>query len=117
MSRIRFTATTDQLKRVVARAVNASSPVGLGMIHYEDRQYFANQFILDADKDKKIEIDYYRGRMVKLKFMKWDGFWEAQDEIRGDYQSWSATYPSTTALLRSEGIEVETIEDDYKGNP
>lgn len=115
MPRIRFTAKTDQLKRVVARAVNASSPVGLGLIHYENRDYYPNQFMLDADKDKEIYIDYYRGRMVKLLLKRKGDFWEAEDEIRADYQSWRPTYPTITALLQSEGIEVQTIPDHFEG--
>lgn len=97
-----FKATPDQLKQLVANAVNASIPMGMGYLHYKKVDYSPEQFDVGADKD--IAVDYLEGRMVKLYITSLGlDMYEIGDKISIDYQSWMAMYPTVQDLIVSSG--------------
>jgi hypothetical protein len=103
---IEFTAEEWQIRKLMAIAVNASKPMGMGYLHYQDREYDADAF----RNEESTTLDYVDGRCVKLWINKLD---DNQYRIVGeapqeDYQTWAATYPTYEALLASAGIEVTT---------
>ena len=101
---MKFTATEEQVKQIFCNAINASVPIGLGLLHYEDKQYTPSE--IQADSDGRFDADYFHGRMVKLGIipMEEDGKWEI---IRPsyppniEYQSWATKYPSLEELVSS----------------
>lgn len=115
---IHFKATNDQLRQLINNAINASSPVGLGLMHFKagdislDRDKFEDQ--LRSPNGNIISVDYFQGRMVKLTIWKnkdMDGSYRMRENIRGDYESWICKYPTVPDLLKSAGIlEYEVIE-------
>lgn len=103
---MKFSATAEQVKAMAANAVNASSPVGLGILHFKAGA--------DAKPDDfeirsgALHLDYVDGRMVKLHIVS-EGepdTWEVYSEPRPDYQSWAAIYPSNADLVASVGAQV-----------
>ncbi len=90
-----------------ANAVNASEPMGYGVIHFEDTEYGPEHF--DHDLEHTFHIDYFRGRMVKLVIKLLpaeDTLWEmklTRGEPQVDYQSWAKKYPTAKALIESAG--------------
>lgn len=105
---MRFRATEDQVKQVVIRAIMASSPVGMGLIHYNK-----NLMLKPSDIEllpRGIVVDYYGGRMVKLTIRRNESDWEILNYGREpdiEYQSWAVKYPTHRALLESvPGVEI-----------
>ena len=111
-----FKATIDQIKVVAANAVNASQGFGMGMLHYQPKQYTPNEIDLNFDqfgykfgkKEGSVNLDYYEGRMVKLHIAGLgNDTWEISDaKPTPDYQSWCVKYKTYPALLKSAGIDV-----------
>ena len=100
---IRFKATEQQIKEMGAKAVNASSPMGLGSLHFNSASEFK-----PGDFKVPLHADYVQGRMVKLDIQKTDidGVWQSWSfPPRSDYQSWAAKYPDNS-LLELVGAEV-----------
>jgi hypothetical protein len=108
---VTFTATDKQIAEVCALAVNASTPTGLGFLHYEpDNEFTAGDFLKDIKREKFwCNLDYVQGRMVKLSLWRGEekNTWKYPEyEPRPDYQSWIGKYPSYPDLLRAAGIEI-----------
>lgn len=99
---MKFIATPEQVAQIAANAVNASTPMGLGALHYnQQRQFVAGDFEPDA---RGLYLDYVEGRMVKLYIRKDETLgnsWELAHEPRADYQSWAHKYPTNEALVAS----------------
>jgi hypothetical protein len=108
---LKFKATDKQIQVMMANAVNASTPMGMGALHYKPGsefkpEDFKNQVALQS-------IDYWEGRMVKLWLFKREGGWWrcSGGELRADYQSWISTYSTMKDLLASAGITEVEDED------
>lgn len=111
-----FEATEQQIRQIAANAVNASSPLGMGFLHFKVKDYKPEEIDLQFDqfgftlsKSAFVDLDYYQGRMVKLRIRKVENTenrWMVNGEPRGDYQSWAAKYPSNRALVESAGAKV-----------
>jgi len=100
-----FKATEAQIKKVAALAVNASSPIGMGVLHYKaDFEFSPSDFEVD---ETGLHLDYVQGRMVKLNIRRIDGnTYKARDDApTADYQSWVHKYPTYEALFSAAGIE------------
>lgn len=109
---MRFKATDKQLATVMANAVNASRPVGLGFLHFDDSKKYTPDDFIDELKTNTgwVNLDYVGGRMVKFRLTpEKDGYYEIADSAipQSDYQSWCGTYRTYRELLDSAGIEVE----------
>ena len=92
-----LTLTDEQVVEMGKLAVLASSPAGMGFLHYDPR-LTKDAIQLDIKRDS-LHIDYYQGRMVKFSARRVsDGKWEFSDSINREYQSWIDTYPSYQAL-------------------
>lgn len=103
---IRFEATKDQLLQLAANAVNASAPMGAGLIHYKEKTYKPHEFNHRLFNNQ-LAIDYFEGRMTKLYIVKDETSWIMKREPEGDYQSWQHTYPTNRDLLNSvAGINI-----------
>jgi hypothetical protein len=101
---MKFKATDDQIKQVMALATNAARPMGMGFLHHDPAHDFHA-----ADFAAAAGLDYVQGRMVKL-WINRDraepGVWTCPDtEPRSDYQSWRHKYPTWQALLAAAGID------------
>ena len=103
---MKFNATKGQLLCIMANAVNASIPVGMGFLQYQDKTYSVQDMERYVRDDEEIfaYIDYADGRMVKLTIFKKDGQYFIQDNFRADYQSFVRVYPTVEALIKSAGI-------------
>ena len=118
---MKFKATTEQIKKVAALAINASGGFGMGMLHYKPKEYKPEEIDLNFDqfgskfgkKEGSVNIDYYEGRMVKLYIRRispddWaitQPEWEIRDgDPRPDYQSWAGKYPTYASFLTAAGI-------------
>lgn len=99
-------ATDEQIQQMMANAVNASIPMGLGHLHATNRVFQPSDFPLEDGRG--LYGDYVQGRMVKVGFAKVNGVWEVRGcrEPRGDYQSWASQYPTIEALAKSAGAEI-----------
>jgi hypothetical protein len=96
------------LARALWLAFQASSPMGLGILHAAraaeiTEEQLAEACIGDPNKSGTIEVrtDYVSGRMMKTSFkVTADGTLTIWPETpRGDYQSWSGTYQTATELV------------------
>lgn len=102
-----FNATEDQVNQIIANAINASIPFGMGYLHYEERDYtpaeIASYRVAATSSTGQLDIDYFFGRMVKLHLQKNDdNTWEMwPDVFREDYQSFCRRYPTPDALINS----------------
>lgn len=108
---MKFIATEEQVKQIAVNAINASSPVGMGYLQYESKDYTPNEINLFSSigGKKVIEIDYFHGRMVKLSIGECsENVWNVgPDTFRLDYQSFAGKYPTPANLVKSvEGIEI-----------
>jgi hypothetical protein len=105
---MKFHATNEQMKAVMAAAVNASIPIGLGTLHYKNRKYSPSDFSVDEGV-KKVCLDYVDGRMVKFLAYRVDwgsDQWESERKAHREYQSWVDTYASYADLVESVlGVE------------
>jgi len=110
---MQFKATDAQILEVFRLAVNASSPIGMGMIHYRAKNWDTEKvtLIFGPHLDRPIiTLDYVEGRMVKLSVRRGvEGEWSISDQKpRVEYESWCIKYPTYPDLLRAAGIEVQT---------
>lgn len=102
-----FTATEDQVNQIIANAINASVPFGMGYLHYEKRDYtpaeIASYRTVATSSTGHLDIDYFFGRMVKLHLQKNDdNTWDMRPDVfREDYQSFCRRYPTSDALVNS----------------
>lgn len=98
---IRFQATNEQVTALMANAINASIPMGLGGLHFQPGDIDPKVFESDVESGD-VYADYYQGRMVKLGFRREGDDWISHIETpRNDYQSWASKYPTMTDLLAS----------------
>jgi hypothetical protein len=109
---MRFKATDEQVMKMCALAVAASSPVGMGFLHYSPDHTFEPEDFAGSLNPHGAFLDYVSGRMVKLTLFRTDepGVWEAADMISSDCQSWIFTYPSYGALATAAGAQVSPTE-------
>lgn len=106
---MRFKATDDQVRQIMANAVNASSPMGMGFLHATNKLFSAEDFKDCALKPSGAHLDYVQGRMVKLYIRSIaDGSWRISGAPpNGEYQSWVKEYPTYENLVTSvPGIEL-----------
>jgi len=104
----KFKATNEQVIQMATNAVNASRPVGMGMLQYQPNDLTTDQIkgIMDDDG---FSLDYVQGRMVKMRIKKLEGsLWQMQYETNTEYQSWGTKYPTAHDLIKSAGITVAT---------
>ena len=107
---MKFKATEEQINQIAANAVNASSPMGMGYLQFDQgKVYGSSDFNHPYDETRpRFSLDYVDGRMVKLHLARVaDGIWSTSDrEPTSDYQSWCRKYPTYRALVESVGAEV-----------
>jgi hypothetical protein len=86
-----------QALQVSANAINASAPMGLGFLHFEPKEYTAEEV-----ESQFPHYDYFEGRMVKLSFIEKDGEFLLPDgNVDIEYQSWAGKYPTYHDLAQS----------------
>ncbi len=101
---IRFRATDEQVTQMAANAVNASSPAGLGYLHFKGDHVFTADEFKESVTERGLSLDYVEGRMTKLNIRRLDNdLWEGWDEPRSDCQSWAYKYPTLSLLVVSAG--------------
>ena len=114
MAMIKFKATNEALLEIACKAINASHPRGMGIIHYVDKKYFWND-VRRVVSDSGVHIDYFDGRMVKLcieKPIDCD-YYQVIDELDTEYQSFGYKYASMTSLLTEvDGVEIQNEARD-----
>jgi hypothetical protein len=100
---MKFKATPEQLSQLAANAVNASVPVGLGLLHATQHVFTPEEMRPHVERNgASLNLDYIQGRMVKLYCTKVDkDLYETRDDIDVEYQSWAQRYPTVKALLES----------------
>lgn len=97
-----FTATEQQVKEMALNAIKASEVVGMG--RYQDAYFKGVPLTVDDIdlRDSGLYIDYFRGRMVKLRITKkGEDTWEIRDNVDIEYQSWGKTYLTVESLAKS----------------
>lgn len=108
--------TTDEMKKMAVLAINASSPMGMGFLHFKNKEYtmadlenylkdtgiFGGNAVGKNPKNgvTEIQLDYVEGRMCKFHAKKdSDTAWEVwPDQLQYDYQSWKGVYPTWEKL-------------------
>jgi hypothetical protein len=115
---MKFKATEEQIKKAAALAINMSTPLGMGFMHYRPKDYKPEEIDLTFDQfgnkfgktAGSVCIDYYEGRMVKLYITGLGAdIWEIPEGLgppRPNYQSWAVKYPTYADLLKAAGIEI-----------
>ncbi len=106
---LKFKATNKQIAMICMNAINHSKPVGMGVIHYLDRDFKLEDIrkLLEetAGSLHHINFDYVEGRMVKLTIHRpdSDGYWLIHDDYLPsmEYQSWADEYPTYRSLIES----------------
>lgn len=108
--------TDEQVKQMFINAINASFPIGMGVLNFEDKDYT----VKDIETKDIYVADYFHGRMVKTRFVK-GKLEEGSDKfvwiINGpnppnpEYQGWSNTYPTWKELAATVGITVVEMKD------
>ena len=102
-NKMEFEATEEQVKQIFCNAINASSPAGMGNIHYQAKEYIPED--IKADEDGVFDADYFAGRMVKLCIIpKEKGCREIIRPVcfpHIEYQSWAGKYPTCKDLINS----------------
>lgn len=105
---MKFSATREQLLCLMANAVNASSPVGMGFLQFQNKVYSPadmESYVID-DKEIFTSLDYVDGRMVKLTIFKQEGQYIIRDGFTADYQSFMCRYATVEDLVKSAGIKI-----------
>lgn len=96
--------TNDQARQMFLNAINASCPVALGFLHFEEKDYTLDDVMIE---NGRLEADYFRGRMVKLGFLRiGQDVWKITRPLHppnSAYQSWVGTYPDLKSLVDSVG--------------
>ena len=96
-----FQATPDQVLQIAVNAVNASKPMGMGFLQFQEVEYKPED-LLPYLNDKGVYVDYFEGRMVKLWIWSVSqDLWEIPDNPTADYQSWVRVYPTSEELINS----------------
>lgn len=95
-----------QALQVAVNAINASVPVGMGMLHFEPKDYSIEEVEDAMDEDGNIFIDYFHGRMVKLDLIVDcksidGGYILPSTDPHPEYQSWCKKYPTYQDLVES----------------
>ena len=105
---IKTKMTELEVKQMAANAVNASSPVGLGVFRFTDKIFKATDFQIKENgyRGRGLWLDYVEGRMVKLRIYQdetcAEGEWiVSPSDPRPDYQSWCERYSTTQSLINS----------------
>jgi len=100
-----FKATDDEVRQIMANAVNASTPAGIGFFQARPGDKPKEEIVIHGvAPERVVSADYYEGRMVKLTIReRAGGEWEVvyPREPRIDYQSWAGKYQSIAALVGS----------------
>lgn len=119
VGKMKFRATEGQARRIAVNAINVSSPVGLGICHFENKNYLPEDVHVTVEGDKKLKtiyLDYFKGRMVKLIIRETEpGIWRLtpDKEFRNDYQSFASIYPTPKELIESvEGVQIINDEGE-----
>ena len=99
----------EQVKQMFINAINASSPIGMGMLHFEDKNYTVE----DIETSDSYNADYFHGRMTKTHFTKVNINWivGGPNPPHPEYQGWSNKYPTYEELAATVGASVEEVED------
>jgi hypothetical protein len=101
---MQFTATADQMYQIVANAITHSKAVGMGVYHFQRRNYLPEDIKnTSIVKEDTVSVDYYAGRMVKISFRRVkDNTWDVLgDEAHPEYQSWCCRYETYRDLILS----------------
>ena len=86
--------TTEQAVQVAANAINAASPMGIGFLHHEAKDYTPEEVAEAFGEDGEAHFDYFHGRMTKLTMRKINGSYRFSDSPPDiEYQSWASKYP------------------------
>jgi hypothetical protein len=94
--------TERQALQLMANAVNASIPMGMGYLQHEEKEYTADDMRAEMDAKGGIDFDYFRGRMVKTGIEKTaTGYRLSDGKPHSSYQSWARKYPTYQALADS----------------
>jgi len=94
--------TKEQAIEIATNAINASAPMGMGRIHFEDKNYTQDEVAKSFGNDDQASFDYYHGRMVKLHFFKSpNGDYIFPSLVDVEYQSWAGKYPTYEDLILS----------------
>ena len=101
-----FKATEEQILKLGANAVNAASPMGMGFLHFQEKEYTAED-IGPCLSEWGLDIDYFEGRMTKLHIRREKDGWDEPGEPRSDYQSWCSKYPTFKDLAQSVGVTIQ----------
>lgn len=102
---MQFKATKKQVQQIAVNAIEASQPMGLGHLHFKDKEDFKPDMV--PVNEEGLTLDYVGGRMVKLWFKREGNVWETTGVARSDYQSWVSKYPTYRDLVLSvPGVEV-----------
>jgi hypothetical protein len=107
---MRIIATDEQVLQMCVLAVTASSPVGMGVLHYQPNIEFKPEDFAALLKDGSagVFLDYVQGRMVKLRMWRREkGAWDVPDTISSAYESWIHTYPTYRELALAAGAKLE----------
>ena len=109
-------ANDSQIKQVMINAIKASTPMGLGFLHYNTNEEIKEEDILivpgkcftTGKPSRAIHIDYYKGRMVKLcMHSNVENIWLVHGQPNLEYQSWGTTYKTYADLALSvEGVTI-----------
>jgi hypothetical protein len=94
------TFTEEEALKIAACAVNASIPMGLGLLHFKPKSYTPEDMKGCMNSRGGLYIDYFEGRMVKLEIRREpDGSYSLLESVPAvDYQSWASKYPTYSAL-------------------
>jgi hypothetical protein len=103
---IKFRASKEQLCQIMANAVNASAPMGMGFLRYDKTKQYKPEDFEDNVASGNLELDYVDGRMVKLSIRSAEEDTYTLREPRPDYQSWCRKYHTVADLVTSAGAEV-----------
>lgn len=94
--------TTEQAVQIATNAINAATPMGLGFLHHEAKDYTTEEVAEAFDENGRADFDYYHGRMTKLTMHKADGSYQFSDYPPNiEYQSWASKYPTYEQLVQS----------------
>lgn len=115
MGSVYFKANREELQKIAANAINASEPVGMGLIHFKPGDFRPDQIEINPGVNP-VYIDYYQGRMVKLMIRHDEerNCWRTENDIRADYQGWKRKYPTAESLLKASGITEMEFEEPEK---
>lgn len=98
--------TDEQVVKMAKLAIMASSPMGMGILHYDAGLKSEDiQLEIRSDYNPGLFVDYYQGRMVKFRAWKKPKGWEFPDTISYEYESWIRKYPNYETLAEAAKSE------------